>query len=510
MIIKWDNSKYEKLVSENLDQWVTKLYELVKKEMEDDNNTVLLWLLTHKKVRALKRRLLLKQNWSIITNTPSMSTTQDKKFDWTFEWGKYSDLIMKYHDQKLWVLHQIIKTELINDGYNHLAINLTKWAVLWIRNRLRKKWLLSKKKSKLESYKLDSIKKNYKLSSQTNYLNRNLSNELKIQSTRESIIECLNKKVTIKTISPIMIKKKEVTPVEYTLQHTITDVHLNEVTKRIKKDISWDSERWLTVMTYIVNQLIEKKKTDPFNYTSLDLLFLGDLIGTKIHETIELDIEPNRASKIFASWISQSYVELKKHFWSVRLIFVPGNHAETRIWHEKTDTFNENYDFLVSQYTYEMLSVIGEQDSCIIPNRDIWIVTTSINNSIHGFGHGDRFNGEFKRMWGIFKRYYNISYLDYWHEWHFHNQKIIYDQWIMKMTYPCVTELSFYGQNRYWADFGIQKQVWNVYNDTWDLVYTHNIYVNTDKKIKKYYTPDINCNDDICEIFVKTLKAIKQ
>lgn len=452
-------------------------------------------------------------------------TTKSTKIDWSIRNGYYRDLLIQHWNEPASVIFSLLYRKWISNKDFEFVKKLTIKKVI-SQLKIQK---YKKKTIKLNSYKKRVIDKKYKWynkseftillekefikkSKQNNFLNRHSREESTISSTRDSIIQCLLKKVETKKISYLqstksLFSKEPKSSTGTILQHVLTDIHLNEIIHRKWQKYNWDTEIALKTIIWIVDQLIQKQIDSNRQYIRLELLLLWDLIGTKIHNELDLDIEPVRAAKFLASILSKIYKELIKYFKKVIFILVPGNHSETRLGVEKTDRFNENYDFLVSQYLKEFLSILGKESSVLAPSRDIPVISTVIGNTIHWFGHWDRFSTDFKRMLPIFEEYYNIKYLDFFHEGHFHNQKIRYEDGFLKMTYPCVSETSFYGQNRY----GVLKrepQVGNIYNDNGDLLetyYLNDIKLNDIKYLNKI---TFNLDSDISEIFIDTLKYI--
>lgn len=452
----------------------------------------------------------------------------NEKLDWSLSNWYYRDLLIQNGNEPAKVIYHLLYRQAIANKDFEFAkkLNIDKViSQLKIQKYKKKTIIVDNYKSRrawqknytwYNKYELSVLleRESIKKSKQNTFLSRHSREESTISSTRESIIECLVKKVETKKINCTtknehLFTKSNRNTENLTLQHILTDIHVNEVTYRKWKKFNWDTDIALKTVIRIVDELIKKQVDSDFKYSKLELLLLWDLIGTKIHEWLDLDIEPIRASKLLASTLSKIYKNLKEYFDDIVIVIVPWNHSETRIWSEKNDRFNENYDFLVSQNLKEFLSVIWCEDKVLAPSRDVPVISKVLNWQVHWFWHWDRFSTDFKKMLPMFSEYYNVKYLDFFHEWHFHNQKIRYEDWFLKMTYPCVTETSFYGQNRYGA-LKREDQVWNIYNENWEILET---YYLDEKKIKdnSFLTNiSVNLDLDLSEIFIDTIKYLSR
>lgn len=451
----------------------------------------------------------------------------NKKLDWSIRNWYYKNLLI----QNGHIKPQVLYTMLVRDSRDlwdtEFNQNLTVQKVIWqVKNLKYKQKKISTDtyvkrvlEKRIDSYDKDEIwlmleKEKIKKAKQNTFLNSHFRNELTISTTRNSIVESLIEKTKNKKISQIKSTKSLFSKEELenlTLQHTLTDIHLNEVTERKWNRHSWNTEIWVKTIIKIIDELISKQINSNYQYKNLELLLLWDLIWTQIYHGLLLDIEPVRASKILASTLAKIYKELIKYFDSVEFVLVPWNHSETRKWWEKSDEFQENYDFLVGQYLKEYLSLLDSEEKVITPPRDIPLVSKETWNSIHWFWHWDRFFSDFKKMLPIFSEYNNINYVDYFHEGHFHNEKIRYEDSFLKFTYPCVTNSSFYGQNRFWGSVKRDYQVGNIYDERWSLITTYNLEVKDEEISKLYHLRNINIDTDmdISELFINTLYFLK-
>lgn len=453
------------------------------------------------------------------------SINTGSKLDWSIKNWYYRDLLITHWNEPSSVIFSLLQRRSLENKDIDFARGLTE---LKVKSQLKSQ-RYRKKTIKFDTYKRITIDKKYegynkneatvllekeaiKKSRQNNFLKRHSREESTICSTRDSIVRCLLKKVETKKISctrstkGLFIKSEKETE-GLVLQHVMTDIHVNEVTYRKWDKYNWDTGIALRTVKSIIDQLIQKQVDSGGQYEKLNLLLLGDLVGTQIHEGLDLDIEPVRAAKLLASVLSKAYYELKWYFSEITFTLVPGNHSETRIGFDKADTFHENYDFLVGQYLKEFLAIIWEEESVIAPSRDVPVISSVLGTSVHWFGHWDRFSTDFKKMLPLFSEYYDVKYLDFFHEGHFHSQKIRYEDWFLKMTYPCVTETSFWGQNRFWV-LKREPQVGNIYNSQWDLLETY--YLEDIKLDNIKYLTEItfDLDQDLSEVFIDTLKYL--
>lgn len=380
-------------------------------------------------------------------------------------------------------------------------------------NESAEKELNSNPHTEVNKVQLELRQRLASLRSEKQHTTKNLNQEASIESTRKKILNSFEGKISKEIIVPTLPIKSlhRFEETNLRLQHIITDIHANECFER-KNMGDWGMPQAIERVTTICNNLIDMQKNAKIKYKSLELGFLGDIVGTEIHKGIKVDTESNRAAKFMASLITQCTAKLLEHFPSITLVFVPGNHAETReSGQDKNDLFQENYDFYVAEYTKEYIMIKNLSNVTVqSPDRDtpvIAIVEKNVNNQvIHGYAHGDRFNSKFAPMSGLLKAGYTVDYLDFYHQGHLHNEDIKYDQGIMKFTYPCVTEVSSYGQNRYGAHkvIGAEDQLGNIYSmTTGEILTTYNM--NIDKKNNKYFTPDIDLKDDISDITMRLL-----
>lgn len=429
----------------------------------------------------------------------------------TIKWWKYSDFIIK----EIHLPRKLLFIKLIELGKTNkdsiFVDNITIEKLNWHIWNLKKNWKFIKtEKPTQKSFNktlLNLEVENIKKQKQNLYLKKNFREEGTITTTRDSIIESLNEKIsninTIKIENTKNIYKKE-NKNDLTLEHILTDIHLNESITRKNNVNNWGTEIWLNDIAKVVNRVISKQK---WQYEKVSLLLLWDLIWTTIHEWLELDVEPIRAASFMASIIAQSYFELKKHFKEVTVTLVPWNHAETRQYWNKTDIFNENYDFIVWEKLKEFLSIYWEEKNVFSPTRDLPLVIREIWTEKHWYVHWDRFWNRLKSLLPMMEKYYNVNYLDYLHEWHFHTEKIRFEEDSLKFTYPCLCQPSSYWFNR----IGVvsrERQIWNIYKD-WKLLETYSIDLE-EKEKNNFFEIEFNIDSDMSEIFKTTIWKINK
>lgn len=254
---------------------------------------------------------------------------KQQNIDWSSYNGIYSHLVksnLELSNQKLYDL--LISTAIKNK--HNFGNLLTVSRVKRYRNRVKYEAVKAnpKKHNKTQQYVIDIQKEVIKKTRQNAFLNKHVRQEMTIDSTRESVVESLKykldrseeRKIKVPSLSNLKIEDSED---GYVLQHIMTDIHVNEVTIRKGGKTNWDTNKALKTVSNILNLLIEKQIKEKNKYSSLQLLLLGDLIGTKIHEGIVLDIESNRAAKFLASIIAQAVPTLIHYFGNVEIIIVP-------------------------------------------------------------------------------------------------------------------------------------------------------------------------------------------
>lgn len=440
------------------------------------------------------------------------------------KWEKYNWIIIKnqWSDYNAIYLLILERAKLFNDKV--LLDNLTLQKLKWQIDNLHKKWILSrverekkreenieKKKNLMNEILLDFEKENIKKQKQNLYLKKNFREELSISSVRNSIIESLDQKIKDKnhigldsSLYKLYLNNKKVEKTKI-IEHIITDIHLNEAIIRKNNVNNWSTEIGLLDFEKTINHLISKQN---WEYKQINLLLLWDLIWTTIHDWLELDIEPIRAASFLASALAQAYNELKKYYIDVKIIIVPWNHSETRKHWNKTDEFNENYDFIVWEKLKEFLILNWNEKDVLWTTRDLPIVAQKIGKYNHAYIHWDRYWTNLKNILSILEKYYNMYYIDYLHEWHFHTLKIRNEDDFVKSTYPCFCQPSSYGFNRIWV-VSREDQVWNIYNENWEMIKTYSL--NIDNKIeKKKFNLKFNLDYDLSEIFKETFNILKK
>jgi len=435
-------------------------------------------------------------------------------------WKPYNSIILKHQWHKIDSIYVLLLTEAKKRKDKHFEKNLTIQKVRWQIDNFYKTWKLNiktKKEKKMENknninwllleFEIENIKKQ----KQNLYLKKNFREEWTISTVRDSIITSLDKKIEnksnlkIKNHQDLYTSKKEIKKPWLVLEHILTDIHLNEIVTRKKDFNNWSTEIGLQDIEKVINLIIDKQK---WQYEAVSLLLLWDLVWTTIHEWLELDVEPIRASSYLASAISQSYFELKKHFKTVTITLVPWNHSETRKFWSKTDIFNENYDFIVWEKIKEFLSIFWEEENVFSPTRDLPIVVRTIWTEKHWYVHWDRFWNRLKSLLPMMEKYYKTHYLDYLHEWHFHTEKIRFEEDSLKFTYPCLCQPSTYGFNRIWV-VTRERQLWNIYTVSWKLLETYSIDLEKDIPKSKFKVI-FDIDSDLAEIFKTTITKIKE
>jgi len=434
-------------------------------------------------------------------------------------WKNYETIILKYKDT---VKNSILFLKLIEEAkkskdfqfVKNLTIEKLNWKIWNMKRDKKTKEKFHKKiennsnKSNINSTLFELEINNIKKQKQNLYLKKNFREEGTISTIRDSIIESLNDKINNKTFVKVPnyknVYKKEKF-FDLTLEHVLTDIHLNEVIIRKNNMNDWGTTIWLNDICKVINKVIEKQN---WQYKTVSLLLLGDLVWTTIHEWLELDIEPIRAASFMASIFAQAYFELKKHFEIVHITLVPGNHSETRLNWNKVDMFNENYDFIVGEKIKEYLSIFWEEHNVFSPSRDLPLVVKEIWTEKHWYIHWDRFWTRLKSLLPMMEKYYNVNYLDYLHEWHFHTEKIRYEEDSMKFTYPCLCQPSSYWFNRIWV-VSRERQIWNIYKK-WKLLETYSIDLDNNEKENKIFKIQFDIDNDLSEIFKLTFEEIKK
>lgn len=344
------------------------------------------------------------------------------------------------------------------------------------------------------------------------YLYKHFRSESIIWRTREYIIETVKDRKG-KQIKPIKILwleelKEKHSNNNYSFELTLTDMHINEHFF-ISEDVKWNVNVAMRDLNKVTNYLVKYLKQNP-SIKELTINNNGDTLWTKIHNEIELDIEPIRASKIIAWAVFQMLVAVRKELPDISVTYrtVPGNHSETRVNWEKPNLFAENYDFIFAEELKILQKIYWDEKIQVFsPNRHYEFSYFERWNILQV--HWDRRTSIHKFQPKI-RALYNKSLVRYWYYWHYHMENFFIEENVLKMFFPAFTRPNYYALNNYGWTFRRDPQkamVFNTNDNQYNLEKIINIDIDLIEEfwLKEYI--NIDTKKDISWIFDDVLKS---
>lgn len=232
----------------------------------------------------------------------------------------------------------------------------------------------------LQLQKQEIQKEKRKLYDERLDLNRRLREESRLETTIEKIEEMLSNIASKRYLeySPVISGNKSDMIV------CLSDLHIGATYYGF--DGVYDSLIAKERLEKYLSEIINIQKTH--NAENCVCLLLGDLISGSIHRTISVTNKENviEQVKIACEYISDFVYELGKHFKSVELHGVAGNHS--RLQDKEDALLGERLDTLILWFIKSMLKNV-ETISVIDEDIDDTLSTFFIRNKLYFGIHGD-------------------------------------------------------------------------------------------------------------------------
>lgn len=235
--------------------------------------------------------------------------------------------------------------------------------------------------NELENKKLELYKETVKLQDQRRELNKILRG----QSREESFYNLVKNSIVDSNLEPFNYVKKEI-------RHTDNDVlcFLNDLHYGLNQNNYWNTYNPKIFVEYLkkyMSEILEIQKTH--NSENCFIFLGGDIISGLIHNLVRIENSENVVEQVqhVSEYISEFVNEISKHFNTVKISTVSGNHSRL-MQNKKEDIKDEKLDLLVTWYMKARLSSL-ENVKFIDNEVDSTIVVMNIRDKIYYGVHGD-------------------------------------------------------------------------------------------------------------------------